>query len=67
MQTRLESLIERTVDLVFGIVISTILNVVLIRYYNYPIQWHESFNITIVFTLVSFIRGYIVSDGSMHD
>ena len=62
MQTKLESVIEKIVDLVIALFISTFLQIYLIEeiFAVGIIQIEQSFSITLIFTLVSFVRGYFV-------
>lgn len=61
MQTRTESLIERSVDMSIGFVLSVILQkYILLWWFDYHVSMSESVGITLTFTVVSFIRGYIV-------
>ena len=57
MQTKTESIIERTLDIGTGFIISLLL-------YKYVILelewlWTNAFLVTLLFTVVSFVRGYL--------
>lgn len=56
-QTKIESVIERTVDLTTGFIIS----VLIYKYFILTNQWlfESAILVTTIFTVVSFVRGYL--------
>jgi len=54
-QTRIESVIERTVDLISAFLISWCVY----EFYIYPnVNSLSSFNVVLIFTIISFVRSY---------
>ncbi len=62
MQTRVESLVEKIVDMVLAIIISTCVMKWALPALGITEQshWDTSFTLVIIFTVISLIRGYIV-------
>ena len=54
------SMVEITSSMVVGFVIAMCLTRVLFPVYGADVSWGSSFNITAIFTVVSFVRGYLV-------
>ena len=60
MQTKKESLLEILISVAIGWLIGFISNMVILPLFGYPISVADSIYISILFTLISIIRGYIV-------
>ena len=60
MQTKKESLLEILISVTIGWLIGFISNMVILPLFGYPISVADSIYISILFTLISIIRGYIV-------
>lgn len=58
-QTHRASAIETVSNTAFGLLISTIANWLLLPLWGYHLTVIDSFNIGVVFTLISLIRGYV--------
>ena len=59
MQTRIESIIERFCDVATGFIISWLLVQYILPLYGLNIGKIDAAEITIIFTIVSIIRGYV--------
>lgn len=60
MQTRLESFIEANINTFIGFIISYILAYTVLPLYGVERSLWISFQITIIYTIVSIIRNYII-------
>ena len=60
MQTKKESLIESLTSTTIGIIIGIVLNLTILPIFGYPVSLSDSLWISVVFTAVSIIRGYVV-------
>ena len=60
MQTKKQSLIESLTSTTIGIIIGIVLNLTILPIFGYPVSWSDSLWISVIFTVVSVIRGYVV-------
>ena len=60
MQTRKHSAIEQVINIVAGILISFLIQLWIYPLLNIPVTINQNLFITLVFTIVSFIRGYFI-------
>lgn len=60
MQTKTQSFIEQSVSILLGFVLALVTQVVVFKLYGIQAEAHEQVSITLIFTVVSFIRGYYV-------
>ena len=60
MQTKKESLIESLTSTTIGIIIGIVLNLTILPMFGYPVSLSDSLWISVIFTAVSIIRGYVV-------
>ena len=60
MQTKIQSLIEATTNIVVGFALSVVVWQFLARYYGYDMPLSRNLEITCVFTVVSLIRSYFM-------
>ena len=60
MQTKKQSLIESLTSTTIGIIIGILLNLTILPIFGYPVSVSDSLWISIIFTLVSIIRSYII-------
>jgi len=58
MQTRMQSLIEATVNIGVGFAVSVVLWQLLAHYYGYHMPIVRNLQITTIFTVVSLLRSY---------
>lgn len=59
MQTRKGSLLEITLNIGTGFVISWMITMVILPAFGYPVNSIRSFQITMIYTMVSIVRSYI--------
>ena len=59
-QTRLESLAEVTINVIIGWVIAFITQMIVFPAFNIHVSLVNQFWISVIFTVVSIIRGYII-------
>ena len=59
MQTRIESIVEATLNIGSGFVLSLILWQILAGYYGYHMPLSRNVEITTIFTVVSLTRSYL--------
>lgn len=58
-QTKLESIIETTLNIISGFVISMLVwSFIVVPIYGFENNTGQAFSITVIFTITSFIRGY---------
>lgn len=62
MQTKMQSAVETGIGMAIGFVLSLVLNWLLWKYrYQYqPVTWGMSVEMTLIFTVVSFIRSFAI-------
>lgn len=60
MQTKKQSAVESFVNIVIGLVTSFLIQLVLYPMLNIPVTFGQNIIITLVFFVVSFIRGYLI-------
>ena len=60
MQSKKQSLIESLTSTTIGIIIGIVLNLTVLPIFGYPVSVSDSLWISIIFTIVSIIRSYII-------
>ena len=60
MQSKKQSLIETLTNVLVGWLIGVILNMVVLPLFGYNISLTDGVLISIIFTIVSIVRGYVV-------
>ena len=60
MQTKKQSLIESLTSTTIGIIIGVVLNSTILPMFGYPVSWSDSLWISVIFTIVSIIRSYVI-------
>ena len=60
MQSKKQSLIESLTSTTIGIIIGIVLNLTILPIFGYPVSFSDSLRISIIFTIVSIIRSYII-------
>ena len=60
MQSKKQSLIESLTSTTIGIIIGIVLNLTILPIFGYPVSVVDSLWISVIFTAVSIIRGYVV-------
>lgn len=60
MQTKRQSLIETSVSIGVGFLLAMATQCVVARLWNFPLRLHDNFAITVIFTVVSFARQYVL-------
>jgi len=60
MQTKLLSLTESVTNTFSGLIISFIIQLIIYPAMNIPVKLHQNIIITIVFTVASILRSYII-------
>ena len=60
MQTKRQSFIESLTSTTIGIIIGIVLNLTVLPIFGYPVSWSDSLWISVIFTIVSIIRSYII-------
>lgn len=60
MQTKKQSLIESLTSTTIGIIIGIVLNLTILPIFGYPVSVVDSLWISVIFTVVSIIRSYII-------
>lgn len=63
MQSRTASLIETTAGLVVGFIVAMVVGHFVYRAFGHQVSLGENFWMTVIFTVVSFIRSYLVRRG----
>lgn len=58
MQTRLMSLVETMTNVVAGLVISFLSQIVIFKVYNVSLSTQQNVEITLYFTIISILRNY---------
>ena len=60
MQTKKQSLIESLTSTMIGIIIGIVLNLTVLPIFGYPVSVADSLWISVIFTIVSISRSYII-------
>lgn len=60
LQTKRQSLIETLTNVAIGYLVSLIANLIVLPLFNYNISLIDGIYISIIFTVISIIRGYLV-------
>ena len=60
MQTKKQSFIESLTSTTIGIIIGIVLNLTVLPIFGYPVSLSDSLWISVIFTIVSIIRSYII-------
>lgn len=60
MQSKKQSLIESLTSTTIGIIIGILLNLTILPIFGYPVSVVDSLWISVIFTIVSIIRSYII-------
>ena len=60
MQSKRESMIESLTSTTIGIIIGIVLNLTILPIFGYPVSWSDSLWISVIFTIVSIIRSYVI-------
>lgn len=60
MQTKKQSLIESLTSTTIGIIIGIVLNLTVLPIFGYPVSVADSLWISVIFTIVSIMRSYII-------
>ena len=60
MQSKKQSLIESLTSTTIGIIIGIVLNLTILPIFGYPVSVVDSLWISVIFTVVSIIRSYII-------
>ena len=60
MQTKKQSLIESLTSTTIGIIIGIVLNLTILPIFGYPVSVVDSLWISVIFTVVSIVRSYII-------
>lgn len=63
MQTKWQSLVESCVQTLVAFTISTLIQPIILHQYNCYLNYTMSMQVAVIFTAVSFVRGYIVRRG----
>ncbi len=59
-QTKKQSLKETVISTIIGLAVSLITQIVVFPLYNIEVSFNQNIQITIIFTIVSILRGYFV-------
>ena len=60
MQSKKQSFIESLTSTTIGVIIGIVLNLTILPIFGYPVSFSDSLWISIIFTIVSIIRSYII-------
>lgn len=60
MQSKKQSLIESLTSTTIGIIIGVVLNLTILPIFGYPVSVVDSLWISVIFTIVSIIRSYVI-------
>lgn len=60
MQTKKQSFIESLTSTTIGIIIGIVLNLTILPIFGYPVSLSDSLWISVIFTVISIIRSYII-------
>jgi uncharacterized protein YacL len=60
MQTKIHSLIESITNTLIGFIVSLIIQLIIYPIMGIPVSFNQNIIITLVFTIVSILRGYLI-------
>ena len=60
MQTKKQSMIESLTSTTIGITVGIVLNLTILPIFGYPVSLSDSLWISVIFTVISIIRSYII-------
>ena len=60
MQSKRESMVESLTSTTIGIIIGIVLNLIILPIFGYPVSVVDSLWISVIFTVISIIRSYII-------
>ena len=60
MQTIKNSIFESVTNVIAGLITSFLIQIFIYKWLNIPVTINQNVKITIVFFIVSFVRGYII-------
>lgn len=60
MQSKKDSIIESLTSTTIGVIIGIVLNLTILPVFGYPVSLSDSLWISVIFTIVSIIRSYII-------
>ena len=60
MQSKRESMVESLTSTTIGIIIGIVLNLTILPIFGYPVSLSDSLWISVIFTVISIIRSYII-------
>ena len=60
MQSKKQSFIESLTSTTIGVIIGIVLNLTILPIFGYPVSLSDSLWISVIFTIVSIIRSYII-------
>jgi hypothetical protein len=60
MQTKRQSIIESITNVIVGLITSFLIQLIIYPLLNIPVSLNQNIIITVVFFIVSFLRGYII-------
>ena len=60
MQSKKQSLIETVISTFIGLAVSFLTQIIVFPIYNLEVNFSQNLQITLIFTIVSILRGYIV-------
>lgn len=60
MQSRSKSLLETVTSTAIGFVVSLLLTAAVLPAFGYATTWSHDFWITVIFTVASIMRGYVI-------
>lgn len=60
MQTKRQSFMESLTSTTIGIIIGIVLNLTILPIFGYPVSLSDSLWISVIFTVISIIRSYII-------
>lgn len=60
MQSKRQSLIETVTSTFIGLVVSFLTQIIVFPIYNLEVNFSQNLQITLIFTVVSILRGYVV-------
>ena len=60
MQTRLQSLIESLSNIAVGFGVALLTQIIVFPWFGIDIRFHENLGISVIFTVVSIVRSYLI-------
>ena len=60
MQTKKQSIIESLTNILVGLITSFLIQLIIYPLLNIPVSLNQNIIITVVFFIVSFLRGYLI-------